>query len=66
MTKLTVIKLNEEISGFTRRGGVGISRGCITIESRTDYQLLRTILKDTAPVAVPDSTLKVYGKAVVR
>lgn len=48
------------------KGDLGISRGCITIESRSDYQRLRATLKDAAPVAVPGSTLKAYGKVVVR
>lgn len=48
------------------KGDLGISQGCITIEKRSDYQFLRTILKNSAPVAVPGSTLKAYGKAVVR
>ena len=48
------------------KGAEGISLGCITTESRTDYQFLRQILKKTAPVAVPGSTLKAYGKVVVR
>ena len=48
------------------KGDVGISRGCITIESRTDYQFLRTVLRNSPPQAVPGSTLKAYGKVVVR
>ncbi|MCP4489331.1 MAG: DUF2778 domain-containing protein [Gammaproteobacteria bacterium] len=48
------------------KGSRGISEGCITIENPLDYQFLRTILKNTTPVAVPGSTLKSYGKVVVR
>ena len=48
------------------KGDLGISRGCITIESRSDYQRLRAIFKGVEPVAVPGSTLKAYGKVVVR
>jgi len=48
------------------KGDFGISEGCITIESKTDYQYLRTILKNITPVAVPGSTLEAYGKVVVR
>lgn len=48
------------------KGDLGISRGCITIESQSDYQKLRAILKSATPVAVPGSTLKAYGTVVVR
>ena len=48
------------------KGSRGISEGCITIEKKTDFQFLRTILKGSTPVAVPGSTLKAYGKVVVR
>ncbi|MDE2427169.1 MAG: DUF2778 domain-containing protein [Burkholderiales bacterium] len=48
------------------KGVVGISKGCITIESKTDFQKLKTMLKSSAPVSVPGSTLKAYGKVVVR
>ena len=48
------------------KGDFGISEGCITIKSSTDYQYLRTILKNITPVAVPGSPLKAYGKVVVR
>jgi len=48
------------------KGQEGISLGCITIDSSTDYLYLRTILKNSRPVAVPGSTLEAYGKVVVR
>ncbi len=48
------------------KGDLGISRGCITIESQTDYQFLRTLLRSSAPQVVPDSKLKACGKVVVR
>lgn len=48
------------------KGSEGISLGCITIEHRKDFQFLRAILKGSIPVAVPGSTLKAYGKVVVR
>ena len=47
------------------KGSRGISEGCITIEKHSDYQFLRTILKNITPVAVPGSTLKAYGMVVV-
>lgn len=48
------------------KGPEGISLGCITIESRSDFQRLRAILKGSTPVSVPGSTLEAYGKVVVR
>ena len=42
------------------------SQGCITIESGRDYTNLRGMLKSTAPMEVPGSTLLAYGKVVVR
>jgi hypothetical protein len=48
------------------KGLIGISKGCITIESASDYQKLRAILKGATPVTVPGSTLKAYGKVLVR
>jgi len=48
------------------KGGLGVSEGCITIDSRTDFQRLRAILTNTKPSAVPGSTLMAYGKVWVR
>lgn len=46
--------------------GIGISQGCITIESHIDYQRLRAMLKNTKQQAVPGSKLLAYGKVVVK
>ncbi|MBL1259565.1 MAG: DUF2778 domain-containing protein [Thiotrichaceae bacterium] len=48
------------------KGDRGISKGCITIDSKTDYQFLRGILKNAKQEAVPDSQFLAYGKVVVR
>lgn len=48
------------------KGPLGISEGCITIESHGDFQRLRAMLKGTAQIAVPGTNLKAYGKVVVR
>lgn len=48
------------------KGGLGISKGCITIESVSDFQFLRVMLKNRKPEAVPGSKLFAYGKVVVR
>ena len=47
------------------KGPRGISQGCITVESSRDYTHLREILKRTAPMEVPGSTLQAYGKVTV-
>ena len=47
------------------KGERGISLGCITIDSPTDFQHLRTILTNAKPSAIPGSMLKAYGKVWV-
>lgn len=47
------------------RGPMGISRGCITIESAADFQRLSTLLRSISPVAVKGSQLKSYGIVTV-
>lgn len=48
------------------KGDLGISQGCITIEKIADFQRLSVILKNITPSSVPGTTLKAYGKVVVR
>lgn len=48
------------------KGAVGISKGCITIESLADFQHLRAILKNSIQEAVPGIKLLAYGKVVVK
>jgi len=48
------------------KGIRGISQGCITLNSKKDYQFLRTILKNSKQVPVPGSELLAYGKVVVK
>ena len=48
------------------KGSLGISRGCITLERLIDFRFIHSVLKSSPPVAVPGSTLKAYGKVVVR
>ena len=47
-------------------GPTGRSEGCIVIANSSDYRSLRTRLKDRTPEAVPSSTLKAYGKVIVK
>ncbi|WP_263769461.1 DUF2778 domain-containing protein [Propionivibrio soli] len=48
------------------KGPLGISEGCITIESQSDFQRLRALLKGSAQIAIPGTTLKAYGKVLVK
>lgn len=48
------------------KGSLGISRGCITLERLIDFRFIRSVLKSSPPIAVPGSTLKAYGKVIVR
>jgi Protein of unknown function (DUF2778) len=48
------------------KGDQGISQGCITIDRKTDFQSLRTILRNTKQETVPGSKFLAYGIVVVR
>jgi hypothetical protein len=43
------------------RGELGISRGCITVEDWTDYQVIKSLLKCTKTEKVVGSDLDYYG-----
>lgn len=47
------------------KGPLGVSEGCITLESNADFQRLRSTLKGMSPISVPGSPLKAYGKIIV-
>lgn len=60
---------NQVKRGYFRlhpKGPRGISEGCITIENAGDFQRVRSMLKSVAPMAVPGTDLKAYGKVIVR
>jgi hypothetical protein len=42
-------------------GGSGVSFGCITLQSRADFQRLRSALLHTAAVTAGDSGIRAYG-----
>jgi len=42
------------------KGPLGISEGCITIESHSDFQRLRAMLKGSAQAEIPGTSLKVF------
>lgn len=48
------------------KGPLGISQGCITIERRSDFNTLRALLKAGVKMTVPGSSLKAYGRVVVK
>lgn len=48
------------------KGTAGISRGCITIDRLMAFQFISSVLRSGTPVAVQGSTLKTYGKVIVR
>lgn len=48
------------------KGPGAISKGCVTIENRTDWYRIRSILKASQPVTVPGTDLKAYGRLLGR
>lgn len=48
------------------KGPLGISEGCITVETRADFQRLRAVLLQSERMMVPDAGLEAYGKVVVK
>lgn len=48
------------------KGSLGISQGCITIESLSDFQHIKSVLRGAKPVSVPGSSLQAYGTVTVR
>jgi hypothetical protein len=48
------------------RGVLGISQGCITLDSAIDFQMLRARLKVSGQTSVPGSNLKAYGRVIVK
>jgi len=48
------------------KGGQGISKGCITVESHMGFHHLRALLKGQRQTSVPGTTLKAYGRVIVR
>jgi len=48
------------------KGSLGISQGCITLENRADFSILRARLKASSQIAIPGSSLKAYGRVTVK
>ncbi|MBT0961015.1 DUF2778 domain-containing protein [Denitromonas sp. IR12] len=47
------------------KGPLGISEGCITVDSASGFQHLQALIRGSVPVPVPGTLLKAYGKVVV-
>lgn len=47
------------------KGPQGISRGCITIEDWTDFQVIKSLFKCTRTEIIPETGLACYGKVRV-
>ena len=48
------------------KGPYGISEGCITINELPHFQQLQANLRGAPPVDIPGSSLKAYGRVVVK
>jgi len=48
------------------KGPLGISYGCIVINTKSDFDFLRTILKNSNTINIPGTELIAYGKVVVK
>lgn len=46
--------------------GRGISKGCITIDRQSDFNMIFAILKGAPKQTIPGSTLSAYGQVIVR
>ena len=48
-----------------KKGDLGISRGCITLNDWTDFQVVRSLLKGTKTITISETGLECYGKVRV-
>ena len=48
------------------KGRLGISKGCITIESQAHFNHIRAILRNTKPTPVVGTDISAYGTVVVK
>jgi hypothetical protein len=48
------------------KGPLGRSEGCITIESRADFNAVRALIRAAVAEQIPGSQLKAYAKVVVK
>ena len=43
------------------KGPLGISQGCVTIESLSDFKIIRSLLKGTEVEFIPNTNIECYG-----
>ena len=43
------------------KGPLGISQGCVTIESLSDFKIIRSLLKGTEVEFIPNTDIECYG-----
>ncbi len=48
------------------KGPNGLSEGCVTIEERSDFVIIRSMLLRSSMIDVPGSNMKAYGVLVVK
>ncbi|MGV1829381.1 DUF2778 domain-containing protein [Agrobacterium vitis] len=48
------------------KGPLGISEGCITVNNKSDFMQIRSILLKSSTLPVPGTSLKAYGKVTVK
>ncbi|WP_194726130.1 DUF2778 domain-containing protein [Noviherbaspirillum malthae] len=48
------------------KSGLGVSEGCITIDSAADFDQIRAILRSIQGASIPRSVLKAYGMVTVK
>lgn len=48
------------------KGSLGISQGCITVDKRSDFNMLRAVLKTSSQITIPGSALRAYGRVTVK
>lgn len=48
------------------KSGLGISQGCITINTQKDFIIIRSMLRSITPQSVKGSSLKAYGVVTVK
>lgn len=46
--------------------GLGISKGCITVESQANFNHIHAVLTSVKPIQVPGTDIQAYGKVIVR
>lgn len=68
-------KINDEMyCNEVKRGnfrlhpkvGRGLSKGCITIDKQSEFNIIRSILKSVKKQPIPGSALLAYGKVIVK